>query len=220
MPGLTIPFAIEATRRNPVRTSVRNLAMSQGDDVSLVIQVFASDGTPVDLSAAAVNVAVQREAWGYPGECGWHDYGLGWLTLADPVVWFGAGAVVAPETGTATVTIPQSVTSNWWGRFRLFIALDGTDAGSVSAEGILEVRRCVVRPRPVFLPSGGGDFASSDFANSDFYTGVGLPDGSTSPGSGSTNPIAVLGQCVLGQMVLGSGSVGNGGATTPSTIVI
>lgn len=178
--GLTIPFAIEATRRNPVRQSVRNLAMSQGDDLTLAITVYASDGAPVDITYSAVTVAVQREAW----ECssGIHgDYGLGWLTLAEPVVWAGRGAVTDGRTGRALVTIPQAVTSNWWGRFRIEIALQDPDAGCISARGVLDVRRCAPRLVPVFVPKE--DFAASDFASGDFFTGSAASGG---PDTGPT----------------------------------
>ena len=191
--GLTIPFAIEATRRNPIRTPTRNLVASQGDDLILAITVYAADGSLVNLNGAAVTVTVQRDAWGHPGACDYYDYGLGWLTLADPVIWTNAGVVVYSETGLATVTIPQSVTANWWGRFRLFIALDGTDAGCVTADGVLDVRRCAVRPRPVLPPIIGGDFASSDFSTGDFYTGVATPNSPVTGAQNGGNDLFLLG---------------------------
>lgn len=173
--GLTIPFAIEATRRNPVRPAIRNLAMSQGDDLQLVITVYASDGTPVDISQGAVTASVQREAWGCSSGAS-YDYGLGWLTTSGGCVWTGIGIIKTGTDGIAVVSIPRAVTSAWWGRFRLRIAIDDAAGGCIAAEGILDVRHRPGLPPLVFAPPGqvgsGGDFAASDFATSDFWTGV------------------------------------------------
>lgn len=169
--GLTIPFAIEATRRNPVRASVRNLVAFQGDDIVVAVTVYGTDGTPINISNAMVSVTLQREAWGLSSGCA-HDYGAGYLTLANAASWSSAGVIQDGTTGQAVVTISRVLTNNWWGRFRLYIAVDDINLGCVAAEGVLDVRHCPgrVRPLPPIVPPiiQISDFSGDDFLAVDF----------------------------------------------------
>jgi hypothetical protein len=152
--GLAIPFAIETQRPNLVRIPVRNLVATTGDDITFAVQVYEPDGTCTDISGCAVTVTIMPASedpgsWGrYGGGYGstayggdGYDYGWGWCTSRDRIVFQGQAVLTDPECGQAIATIPREVNADWRGRYRMLVSLDSEYGGSVQTYGILDVRR-------------------------------------------------------------------------------
>lgn len=135
--GLTIPLAVERTRRNPVRVPMRNLVINRGDDVTLAVQVYADGaGAVLDISGASVTVSLMRSHDQYVG---WHDYGWAWWTYPQTPIWQGVGVIVDGSTGQANVTIPRATTGTLCGRHGFVVSLDDQFGGSVLTRGVFDV---------------------------------------------------------------------------------
>lgn len=189
--GLTIPFAIETQRHNTVRIPVRNLVMTTGDDTSLLISCYDDCGCPVDISGGAVTLTVvvapqdpggAGHCWSGYGDIGWAgwDYGLGWLTGGERIIYQAAGDLTAPECGQATITIPHEVSAAWRGRYRMMVSLATEYGGDVQTFGVLDVRRGSCLPR---LGTAGlvniSDGVVGPAGGMGILDGIGIVDGTT-----------------------------------------
>lgn len=179
--GLTIPFAIETVRHNTVRIPVRNLVMTTGDDVSLAVTCFDDCGCLADISGGAVTLSVVvapmdpggGHTYGGMSWGGW-DYGLGWLTGGERIIYQTVADLTAPECGQATITIPHEVSASWRGRYRMMVSLATEYGGDVQTFGVLDVRRGSCVPQ---LGTAGYVNISDGVVGPVGATGMGLLDG-------------------------------------------
>lgn len=154
--GLAIPFAIETQRDNLVRVPVRNLVASTGDDILLAVQVYEPDGSGTDIGGGAITLTVvsaHQDPGGSWTGCGagdsygasWsgagYDYGRGWSTCHNHIVYQTVADLTDPDCGQAIITIPREVSANWHGRYRVLVSLASEYGGSVQTYGVLDVRR-------------------------------------------------------------------------------
>jgi len=193
--GLVIPFAIETKRHNAVRIPVRNVVMTTGDDTNLLVTCYDDCGCPADISGGAVTltIVVAPQDLGGAGLCwsgyggmswgGW-DYGLGWLTGCERIIYQAAGDLTAPECGQATITIPHEVSASWRGRYRMMVSLATEYGGDVQTFGVLDVRRgsCVPRLGTAGLVNiGDGVIGPAGMTGMGLLDGIGIVDGTTIP---------------------------------------
>lgn len=183
--GLLIPFAIETQRHNTVRIPVRNLVMATGDDTTLAITCYDDCGCPFDISGGAVTLTLvempqdpggRSYAWSGYGGIGWDgwDYGAGWFTYRDRIVFQQAGTLTNPQCGQAEIIIPRASSTCWRGRYRFMVSLDTEYGGDVQTFGVLDVRRGSCIPR---LGTAGFVSISDGVISAAGSTGMGLLDG-------------------------------------------
>lgn len=213
MPGLSIPFALVQARRNPVRTPVRNLSITQGDATVLDLSCHESEtGGPLDLTGAAVHIALYREP-GAVGRHGWSGGDYGWHGGgAGGVYWQGRGEVTQSLLGRAEIDLPGELTAGWCaGRYAFDLRVDTGRGGVTQARGVLQVLESAFRQpvRPALFPVRVHDALYGEFE----FPVVDCEDGGvTDPGAGplpGTPASSILGLGVLGVMILGRSSGSN-----------
>ena len=132
--ALTVPLA-----RGPVRLNRRDLALDGTEDVALQFTVVDQDsaaGVPLNLVSPAgsvllVNVWYRSWAWDY----GRPTYSDPW----GPLLWSGAGTILASPPGRVDVLIPSGTIATWRGELEWTAQLTYAATKSTLLRGAIAV---------------------------------------------------------------------------------